>query len=297
MYLKNDKIVAEVGDMNGEGTSARIVMRSHKTGLGNEYILDPTAVVGWSDGAVVRRADTPRLGKSGDFREPASFGARIVTLSGTAVADTHHDLLRMRDDMMSLFTVTDYDSLSIDINGSKRWLKVGLEGTPSWVQQTDNVASFRISFYAPDPHLYGYVSIIQTNITRANKGGLAFPLKYPLKLSAVDVAPPIINNGNAPAWPIFKVIGDFKLGFTIQDNLGNGVRYNGMVTKVSPVIIDMGKGTATQNGIDRTTNLDYRNWFSIPPKSSIRPSLIPTPDLSGDAGTGWCDIIVSDTWI
>lgn len=298
MYLKNDRIVAEIGDSDGDGFSARIVMRSYKTGLGNEYILDPTAVMGWDDGAIVRRVVTQRMNGHGDFKEPATFGSRMISLSGTAVAKTRFDLRRMRDDMMSLFTTTEYESLSIEINGSKRWSKVGLEGTTSWVQQADTFASWRISFYAPDPHLYGEMRVIKTGNAPVYKGGIEFPLAYPLKFTdTLSTAVTIENRGNAPAWPIFMARGTFNKGFSIYDNRGNVVTYTGMVTSVSPVSIDMAAGTAMQNGIDKTTLITKRDWFSIMPNSSFQPEFVPTADGIADNTAGWCDIIFRDTWI
>jgi hypothetical protein len=298
MYLKKDKIVAEIGNDDGTGSTAHIIMRSFMTGLGNEYILDPTAVQGWDDGVIVRRNATERLGRDGDFKESASFGSRVISFSGTAVAKSSRDLRVMRDDLMSLFTAYDYQTLSVDVNGSKRYAEVGLEGTTSWVQQADTFALFRITFYAPDPFIYGELRRMQTGITKANPGGLVYLLAYPLAYTDNPTdSVTIYNNGNAPAWPKFDVIGNFDNGFSINDGRGNIVRYSGMVRKASRVTIDMAKGSATQSGQDRTGQITQRDWFSIPPKSSLSPVFVPNADSSGSVGDGWCDIIVRDTWI
>ena len=127
------------------------------------------------------------------------------------------------------------------------------------------------------------------------QGGLDYPLTYPLDFNFNGPAAStqtVKNQGNAPAWPVFKVNGDYNAGFVIGDNAGNEVIYTGMVTSAAPVFIDMGAGTAIQNGVDKTAQVTKREWFSIPPGGTIRPDFSPRQN-----GVGWCDIIYRDTWI
>jgi hypothetical protein len=289
MYLKNDKIVATIED---------VVMRSSKVGLSQEFILDPTAVVGWTDGTAVRRDNTSRLNSHGDFSEKATMSSRIIAFSGTAVAASIHDLQEMRDRLTGLLVDGSYKVLSVETAAGKRYATVGLEGTTSWVQQGDTFASWRISFYAPDAHIYGPEQRTQAGAYVVS-GGLEYRLRYPLNYNGSEEAiyRTVTNNGNATSYPVFVAIGDFYSGFSVLSGFGGKtVSYAGMVTTQSPVIIDMAKGTAMQNGVDKSTLLTRRDWFGIGPKETINPVFNPLAG-NGEAGSGWCDIIHKDTWI
>lgn len=290
MYLKNDKIVA---------TLKNIQFRSFKTGSGPQYILDPTALTGWDDGANVRRDATVRPVSSGDFTEPYTFAARLITFTGAALATSRGELQRMRDALTGVLQFSEYAALSVETTAGIRFATVGLENSVSWVQQSDTVALFKLDLYAPDPKLYGPEKRQKAG-SYIVSGGLEFPLSYPLDyhLDEDNVYTPITNYGNTTAYPIFIVIGDFYSGFSIQDHFGgNTVTYNGMVTKSAPVTIDMGRGTATQNGADKTVLVTRREWFGIPPQTTLAPIFAPTDGGQGAAGLGWCDIIYRDTWI
>lgn len=286
MYLKNDRIVVTIKGLN---------FRSYQLSNVGQFVLDATALTGWDDGADSRRNATSRPVTSGDFTEPYTFSARLISLSGAAVATSRGELQRMRDAFTSLFAEGEYVQIRVETSVSVRYATVGLENNPMFVQQLDNVASFRLELYAPDPHLYGEERTITLGATSDAGGGLAYPLAYPLNYNAVNVQPfvPIVtNNGNSAAWPTFKVTGDYYSGFILTDGRDKQVIYNGMVSQTSPVTIDMAKGTASQNGIDKTVLLSRREWFNVPANSTIVPQFLPI-----QASSGWCDIIIRDTFI
>jgi hypothetical protein len=284
MYLKTDRIIVTL-----EG----VQITSHMDrNLVSQFNFDPTAFSGWLDGVTVRRASEPRLGKNGDFPEKATLSSRLITLQGIAYANSSYNLKMMRDRLTGILTHGGYSSLAVQF-GDTRYATVGLEGKPSWVPTTDLSANWKIDLYAPDPVIYGEIQQLQTGVN-VSKGGLAFPLSYPLDYQIIgqDTAQTIHNNGNIASWPTFRVVGDYYSGFTISDNLGKKVTYNGIVTKQSPVTIDMGAGTALQGGVDKSILLSDRGWFSIPPQSIIQPTFTPLQN-----GSGWCDVFFRDTWI
>lgn len=285
MFLKNDKIVV---------TLKNVTMRSYKlAGVANQLVLDPTAIVGWTDGTTVRRDATPRATYHGDFREKATMSARVISLSGTAIAGSPSELQNLRDTLMGILADGGYTSISVSTSADTRYSTVGLEGTPSWTRFTDTSAVFKIDLYAPDPYLYGPEKIFPSG-ANAVQGGLAFPLAYPLDFSPIgaSAADVVTNAGNVTSYPTFKVTGDYFSGFSLTDTLGNFVKFDGMVTYSSPVTISMGGGYALQNGIDKTTLVSRRDWFGIPPGEAIAPLFTPIQN-----GSGWCDIIYRDTWI
>jgi len=289
MYLKNDRIVATIKDLT---------FRSFRSGAAAQYILDPTALTGWDDGTSTRRDATVRPVSSGDFTEPYTFSSRLIAFTGTAVAPDRQELQILRDKLTGVLTAGEYADLRVETSASTRYATVGLENKVEWVQQLDNVASFRVEFYAPDAHIYGEEKRSQAGAYVVS-GGLKFPLTYALdyNFNEQSIYRTVTNDGNATAYPVFAAIGDFYSGFTVMTGFGGQrVTYTGMVTKQSPVLIDMARGTAMQNGVDKTTLVTERNWFGIEPHTTIYPVFSP---LAGDneAGSGWCDIIYRDTWI
>lgn len=286
MYLKTDRIVATLKDLN---------FRSYKVGTGGQFILDPTALTGWDDGTSTRRDATVRPVSSGDFVEPYTFSARLIALSGTAVATSRGELQRMRDTLTGVLANGEYSELRVETGASVRYAIVGIENKVEWVQHLDNVAVFRLELYAPDPYIYGAERIVTLGATSEAGGGLEYSLNYPLNYNAQSLqplTPPLTNAGNAKAWPRFKVTGDYYSGFILTDGRDRKVTYDGAVTRSSPVEIDMGRGTAIQNGIDKSVLLSQRDWFSLLPGESLRPEFKPIQSASG-----WCDILIRDTFI
>jgi len=284
MYLKDDKIDVTIKD---------VTFRTSRTAVGLQFILDPTALTGWTDGTSARRDNALRPVSNGDFSETATMAARLISISGTAVAANAAELQIMRDKFVGLLADGLYTEIAVSTTLGTRYSTVGLEGTPSWTQQGDTVAVFKLDMYAPDPHLYGGVQTFQTG-SNVIVGGLKYRLSYPLNynLSGANTIQTVKNTGNTDSWPSFIVTGDYFSGFSIDDNLGNKVTYTGMVTFSAPVTINMAKGTATQSGVDKTTLVNNRDWFSIPAGATIQPRFTPIQN-----GSGWCDIIYRDTWI
>lgn len=285
MYLKSERIIANVDGVR---------FTSFQTAL-PQFVLDPIAVSGWYDGVDVRRDITNRPTSWGDFSEGGRMAARLVSFNGTAIAKTPRQLGEMRDKFMAIYNDGGFREMSLEDSSGVRYLNAGLEGQPIWLRQSDTVASWRIALYAPDPRIFG-PKHEETLGDGGSSGGLNYPLTYPLDYNTEqdsDVEAKVMSNaGNTPAWPVFKVTGNYSAGFTISNGKGQQVEYTGMVTTQAPVTIDMAKGTATQSGVDKTILVRKRQWFSIPAKGSIRPEFKAT--LSG---TGWCGIIYRDTWI
>lgn len=283
MILKNDNLFVTI-----QGTE----FRSSKTAFG-QFVFDPDALSGFLDGVGVKRTDTVRPNQWGDFSEPGLLGPRRLTLTGTAVANSPQQLLQMRDQFTGLLVDGTYSEISVQNSVEVRYIEVTLEGTPSWVQKLDTVALWKLELYAPNPRMYGAQKSIQISDGTVT-GGINFPLSYPLNFGGpiVSQALGISNKGNTEAWPVFKVTGNYFNGFKLWDGLNSFIIYDGTVTMQSPVTIDSFRGSATQNGIDKSSMLSRRDWFSIPAGGTIMPRFIPLQDA-----TGWCDIMYRDTWI
>jgi len=287
MFLKNDKIVARVGNT---------VFRSWKqAGVAEQFVLDPTAVLGWTDGTAARRPASQRPVSAGDFYEKHTMGARVISFTGTAVASSRAGLQKLRDELVGLLADGEYQTLSVETSADKRYSIVGLEGTTSFTQMTDTAAIWKIDMFAPDPYIYGEMKTESIGSSNFVAGGLTYILTYPLNYNVDQnrvVSSTITNNGNVDAWPLFRVTGNYTGGFSITDGYDGVITYQGPVTMQSPVTIDMGAGSAIQNGVDKSVLLTSRKWWSVSPGEVVRPRFIPI-----QSGVGWCDIIIRDTWI
>ena len=109
--------------------------------------------------------------------------------------------------------------------------------------------------------------------------GFVFPVFAPSGMIAFGaegstIAEPLHNPGNATAWPVFVVKGDYPDGFTVGFTTDSGrqalVEYLWPVVSGVPVEIDMA-GHAWVNGTDQQPALGVRQWGGIPPGESITP--------------------------
>lgn len=283
MYLKNDTLNVFINNT---------IFRARKH-INPQFVFDPDALQGFYDGVSVKRTETSRPNQWGDFSEPTLRGARRVVLTGTALANSPQQLLSMRDEFTGLFQTGEYQEIEVQNSTGSRYMIAALDGSPAWVQQTDLAAVWKLELYAPDPRIYGSLNRIQITDNMSD-GGIDYSIDYPLNYGGTIVKQSfsISNNGNTDAWPTFVVTGDFNGGFTIGDNTGKFIKYDGIVTTSAPVIIDNAAGTAIQNGINKSSSLSRRDWFSIPANTSIQPIFTPNQSTFG-----WCDIIYRDTWI
>lgn len=285
MLLKNEKITVVI-----EGYT----IRSHKIpGVRAQFMLDTTGIIGWFDGVEMRRSAVARPVGGGDFAERGRNGSRVISITGLAEADSRAVLHQMRDDFTSILNHGNFSELKVTSGAGVRYATVGLSSAPSFVIQTDTFATFKLDLYSPTPEIYGpKKTAYLPGMTLL--GGLGYPLTYPLQFNApVKLQSTFAeNDGNASAWPIFKVTGDYLSGFTVTNGQGRKVTYRGAVSSSAPVFIDMGQGSAIQNNVDKSYNLSERDWFAIEPGTTIQPQFIPL-----DGGSGWCDIIYRDTWI
>lgn len=284
MYLKNDKITMVVGG---------ITFHSHNIVPAPKFLFDQTALIGWTDGVDIKRNDAPRPVSDGDFAEPMNFTSRVIIATGIAIANSVDQIHRMRDDFIGILANKKYQSLSVTDGSGTRYATVSLSNKSGWIQETDTTAVWKLEMYAPDPYIYGAEQkmTLGADIVR---GGLDYPISYPLDFSVigVDNSQTIVNNGNAVMWPTVIARGDFYSGFTISDSFGKKVTYNGVVTQAAPVSINMAQGTAIQSGVDKSTYLSERNWLSAEPYSSIVMDFKPIQE-----GPGWCEIVFRNTWI
>ena len=215
-------------------------------------------------------------------------GGRIIGLSDQGVVEW---ALRIG----GLFGGSDNDStglLEITQGGLQLHAEVQLDGEPKIDAARDlGYVVWELPLYSPDPHLYG--PVLSAHLLQEGVGvGLRYPLFGPGYLDyGAEVSAPVVlsNSGNAAAYPVYTVTGNYPSGFTIRQ-AGGIITYGAECFTDSPVSVDM-SGRVTVGGVDRTSSCDEAVWAGIEPGGSVSPT------LSAPQGFGWADVSVSPAWL
>lgn len=303
MILKNDLLHVEFGSMkithNGSEKDVQF-----KVGTGNsvtslaKLIFDPTAVEGLEDVPAFRRNKTERPMSHGTFLENGRAEARIISLTGHAVAMNSTLLHALRSDLARHLNTGGFRQFKFSFAGGTRYATGSCDTGLTWTQELDHYARWKFDIYCPDPRLYGDWREQQMRSSDIYREGIEFSLGFPLNYSDVlekPKNPTIQNKGNSEAFPTFTVNANTS-GFKITNGAGKSIIYSGNTTKGSPVVIDTFTGRASVGGSDRSYNLTSRQWFTVPPGGSIKPTVdfVANPDIEADLQM---TVNIRDTWI
>lgn len=132
-----------------------------------------------------------------------------------------------------------------------------------------------IQWIATDPRIYEIPASFVTTGLATVVGGLQFPIQAPFDFGAGNAGGIIVvtNTGNASAWPIFTLSG--PLVAPAITNTASGKQLAFKSTTTIPLgqswTIDTNLRTVNVTGTTTTRNneLLIRQWFSIPPVSSV----------------------------
>lgn len=108
---------------------------------------------------------------------------------------------------------------------------------------------------------------------------------------SAPIASALPNEGNADAFPVITVRGDFPAGFNLTWN-GRSITYPSTVTASTPVVVDSKTGSVLVGGMDQTYKLTSRDWFSVPAGSSFQPKITALAPSNG-----WADVSLSSTYM
>lgn len=260
-----------------------------------QFIFDPDAIIGWDDTPDIKRTATARPASHGDFASRGYYGARLVTISGHAIADGPKTLYMMRDRLVSYLQDGQEHEITVFKGDELRSMKISQGSSLSWVQMFDHYAKWKVDLYAADPRMYGGVLKAQSVSQTLDGFALQFPLTYPISFGNQELPNTVIlhNDGNSPSWPVYTVDDYLPSGFSII-NGGKSIVFSGAVLEGSPVVIDTYKGTATISGKDRSYQLTKRDWTPIPPYGTLPVEFSP---LDGTESSAWVDIEWRPTWV
>lgn len=224
---------------------------------------------GWGLGGGVEANFDPRPGAHGTFDAQVWRRARVITISGTCIADTPELAEQAQDALAAL--LADGQAGTFTVSNSRRSLSATVRLSDTPLDETINDCAFRWSFQftAPDRRRYGDTVTQPTRLPGGRVGGLDYNLDYPLDYGTVSSTGRVqfTNDGNAPTEPLFKVTPGLASGFEITHvETGRRLRYPQPVTQ--DVQLDAATGRVTVGGQNRSRYLTVRQWPSIPPKSS-----------------------------
>lgn len=251
------------------------------------------ALHGWAGGVGVRQESIDRLGH-GSFPTPSFRTGRTITLRMVFERDTREDLFQLERDCSGLFHDGGYGELTVVADAQELSCDVCLDGDVKPVVHLDGgYIEVEIPLKSADPFLYA-----PEQVSFLHPLGTGIGLEYPLFHrggvltfgTGVAADDPIRNEGNAEAWPVFLVVGDFPGGFEITVN-GRVITWPWPTTKSRPVEVRM-DGAIFEAGSNMTHRASRRDWVSIPPGGVIAPEF---RALQG--GEGWCEVHHRNTYI
>ncbi|NNG20492.1 hypothetical protein HJ590_13135 [Naumannella sp. ID2617S] len=255
--------------------------------VGGEWVEFCTKLDGWIEGSDIRSESVPRI-TDGGFPSVTWRAERKFTVAFSQWCDSRAELLARARTASGTFrsgsigggviTVDDPDS------GVLSSLDVSLDGRPKVLhnEQTCRL-DVELPLISPDPYLYG-----DPQVSRAVTGNAGQGLEYPLfddqetgtttgVLEYGDIPlPPVelTNGGNATAYPVVEVSGNFPAGFVLDITSGGqtfGVTYNATVGNAAAVV-DM-SGSVTVAGVDQSWALTRRDWGGVEPGRQMTFSL------------------------
>ena len=231
------------------------------------FLIGPGGFKGWEGAPASRRESGDRPGAHGSFRTPVFKGARLVTLSGTALASSEAEVVHMGDVLAGVGQAP--VRVTVTTEAGTRWADGDVEGPIIWdrVGGTPE-AAYELSFLFPDPFKYGETQQFVTSS---------------------DAILTAHHRGNTAATPRFTVAGTFPNGYALHA-AGRVVQVAGSATAISDTV-DFRTGMVTRGGTFAPGRLQIGQFWSVPGGASLSWRL----DRVG--GTGTATMHLTDTFI
>lgn len=209
---------------------------------------------GWDDGTDARREQIPRPGQHGEFDLPVLQGARVVSISGVALAPSKERLEHLRSVVTGLGATGDRLQLTVAHRGETRWAVARRGGKP---QFTDSGrigrrlrASIFLQFVCADPRQYGET-----------------------RLFGPAAAIGAHHRGNFSAFPVLTVAGASAGGYTVNGPDGRRYIVTTPLVAGTPHTIDMATGRLRIGGTTVIGGVSRSQTWTIPPGREVSMSV------------------------
>lgn len=236
-------------------------------GDGVDWII--TAELGWSSGPPVRLTAADRAGADGAVSGPVLRGARLITLTGTAVAPSRHRMLLAKDRLNAVAAGAGPYWLTVAEEHLTRAVLVKQFAETKIADAASYVFSFELSLRADDPLRYAADALTAAaTLTAPATGGLRFPLRFPLAFTGSTPASLVTvdNPGTAPTAPVLRMTGPVSSPVVLNLTTGEYTAVAVDLGASDVLVVDNGARTVSVNGAPRRSALRAgSSWWAISP--------------------------------
>lgn len=147
--------------------------------FGVDWIVETES--GWSSTPPVRATSEDKVAGDGSWTGPGAYSARVINLTGRAVAPDRISMLWAKERIKAATTVRSLTPLTVDEAHMSRQAQVRLSDVVDIADQGSYVFTFGLTLTAPDPRRYDVAATVgSTGLPSAQAGpGRAYPKTYP----------------------------------------------------------------------------------------------------------------------
>jgi len=228
------------------------------------FLIGPDGFEGWSSGVGMRVNKVEKPVSVGDFPKRPRAGSRIISLSGTCLAESVGQLENFGDLFRGIGSDGELVPVTVDVNGRALSAEGYLEGVPECTQRGGHPeASVDLSLWFPNPVKYG------DERTDVSPSGVDFP---------------VYHMGNTGAVPRFSISGDMPGGYALN---AGPYQYRVTIPLVpgSAHYIDMRTGRLVISGVVQTSGVTRADIWKIPKYVPLNHNLMPIS--GGTANIRW----------
>lgn len=149
---------------------------------GDWFVLDREGIKSVWGGVDVRREDIARPAAHGSFDMPGFLTPRVIPVSGHMSSPSTYGLEHSMARLSGLLADGGTSRLTVDGPGGARWCDVRLASATQITQLDATTARFLVTFWAPDPRMYGEMHDFPAGVEAINRGN--FPASPRLMVGA-----------------------------------------------------------------------------------------------------------------
>ena len=234
------------------------------------FVVGPDGLEGITDGVAAKGQTVPRPGAHGDFELPTYLDSRIVSISGTCLAESPQDLKQWGEAFTGLL-VGRVGKITMDHLGDVRWGRAGLApGTQKKfkVHGVDSLsADFHIQLKFSNPRFFGDSKTF---------GSGEFAYHY----------------GNFASAPVHTVTGNMPGGYAIDGPNFKQFRVLAPLVPGHPHTVDMNTGHLSIDGVVVFGFVQRADTWAIPGGGQVIHYLTPIT-----TGTGTIASVVPSVYV
>lgn len=254
--------------------------------FGVDWII--TAEDGWSSAPDAQVTLGARPSGDGADDAPTYEAARLITLTGTAIAPNWYEQNRAKERLNPVaYRDRGLYTLTVTENHLTRMALVRRTGTQKVTDVPGNAFDFSLSLVAPDPRKWS-VDETTGSVNMPNivvPVGRTYPRSYPLRYPAGGQTSPTViasNIGNRDSTAVVSFTGGVNQPGVVNAETGATVQFDISLSATDYLEVDLGNQTALLNGTAsrRSSLMSGSTWFALPP-GDTRLRMIGAPDGTG----------------